>query len=522
MPFPAALTVEALDRTRAGHDPRDLSKLRTLYGPSGAWRQHVDEWLPRHPWENDEKRQIRLQLATYRSDAAGIIDRVKAMLFSEQPQITGGREATVQRLGDNADGAGAPLHAYFADRLVDALTCRRSWVWVELPADPADFDRRMATQADVEARGLNSAYLRTIDPRAVYDWREDATGLVWVKFREEDTRDADEPWEEPRKVVRWTWIDRAEVAVYEWVQQPKGPSVPQEKDVVSAVSRVAHGRASHPVRCMALPEGLWLLDRMRESIVAALRSRNNLDFTLTVASGALLAVTARAHDPGSPPLTGTGVYVGLTRDSDGEDNIKFVEPSGQNTALIAKRANEAVAEVYEVAQQAANNTGATGSGGKYQSGNAKVEERAVLEAMLADYATRVKTFIADVLRAVADAEGWTAAERESVNIDGLYGWHNLVLPEFLSAATLSVELKALSPEAVRSIARSQAQRIMPPGRALETVLSEIAEADDDLVRQLGGVGPDGQSLAAMSGALGGANGRARVPGDADGDGIPNE
>lgn len=477
------MQVKLLQECHPDYDGEYLSKLDALYEGGKAFHAHKRGLLPKAAAEPMGLYQERLSRATYANHTAPILNFFGAYLFSESPRVSGLEDYA--GFEDDVDRKGSSWTSFWREAFIEALRRRTAWVWVNLPARSED--EVIETRLDEERSGALDAFLTLLPD--VHSWEEGADGrLLWVMCRSQSTERAD-PTQPRIPVWRWTLIDGSQIRRWEWRGEELGEE-PKDEDDATELDVVEHNFGELPVVRLEMPKGLWLGEKIYDPAVSAFQGRCDLDWGLYRGAHALLTITGRWEAKASPTV-GPGYWLQLTRDKDGSDEAKYVEPSGATLKLLIEDLRERRQELYRVTQQMALAADAQ-SQHIAQSGESKKRDYQATEVVLAAYADVVLAAMNAAADLVAIARD---IKPETVKVSGLDGWQSLSLDEFLNASALASEAKRLSPAFVKVLARRQVERIL--GRdltadELEIIQREIDESDPNALPGFGpGIGlPD--------------------------------
>lgn len=466
-------TVKELNRTHPAHDAEEIGRMRGLYEGGKAWRKHVGHWLPQLPEEPSEQYKNRSAAALYENHFGPALDLFTAHMFSETPTLAGVPEsgnaaAYWHNLSERADAHAMSWSAFWRERLTTAMWAGRSWVWMDLPR-PRE-DAAPATLADQLGSGALDAYLRAPAPESVINWNHDDAGLAWVVIASV-AHLQDGPLGASAEVHRWTVIDRERILVYE--VPTKNGEDPREDTEASLVGDIAHGWDRVPVIEMALPSALWLGARMRDPAVAHVRQRNELSWALRRAAVVLLALTERAGSPASQdperPTVGHAWSVRLTRDDEGADEIKFVEPAGSAYSLLAEDVERLEKAFYRTIHQAA--VAVDPSAARVQSGASKAADWVTQQIVMSAIAPAVRDAMRDTARAIAKHR---MDPVDAIEIHGLDGWQSLDLDELTALNDLLADAKTASPTLFSELAKLLVRRVHGiSDAALADIMAEL-------------------------------------------------
>ncbi len=354
--------------------------------------------------------------------------------------------------------------AWFRELFLEAQIGQCGYAWVNLPARAPGVT--YGSRADEEAAGLLRPYLVLLTPEQVIDWEEDERGrLMWVMVRGVDERR--ERVEDSRlRVHRWTWIDATTIRRWEWRSPSEDQPDPKPEDTAAELAPVQHGIGRLPVVRMALPSGLWALNKVADPAAALTRRSNDLDWSLHRAAHALMAIHSKWGD--EEPVLGPGYYLKLGID----DRVEYAEPSG--VSFEAQAAHEAALreELYRVVQQMAVSADADATRTR-ASGESKARDWQALEIILSAYGELVRATMHEVLEVVAAARH---DEVPDLAVKGLDGWNLEDLPTFLQGALVGRGL-VKSETFARTIAKRVVTRLLQDEVSPETIEEIVEEID---------------------------------------------
>lgn len=464
------MKVKTLDQRHPSLDQGRLGRLWALYEGGERWERLLDTWFPKLAAESDEVWIERKANARYVNHAGSVVSMLAAALFAEAPQIEGLEGDYWGRLWLDCDGQGSAWARWWQARLEDAQVGRHAFIWVNLPARPADI--LVDNRADEERQKLLDAYLVPLTAEQVIDWGEDARGqLTWI-LAKDSTSERNGPDEIRRTTTRWTYIDATRIRRWTWTATEQKPT-PDPDDEVTEASPIEHRIGRLPVVRLQLPPGLWTMGKVEGPAVLALRARNDLSWALHQAANELLVLTTKWED--NKPVLGHGRYLTLQRDKDGEDTAAYVGPSGVAFEHLAADVGATREEVYRAVQQMALSSDASSAKARL-SGESKAEDWRALDIVLAAYQDLVLQAMRQVLGVILAARG----EGAEPSVSGLDGWQSEDLAGWLEACSLATDAAEMSFKFRQLVAKRQAQRVLQDevdAKDLEEVYQEIDEAE---------------------------------------------
>lgn len=465
-----AITVERLNTTNPAYDAEQLEDCHALHTGGAAWRARRARWFPQHPQEVQSTYDHRISRTTYENNAGAVLDMVKGLLFSVPPRVSDWEAPWTSAWLRDVDGLGSNLATWGERFFAAALVEQRAFAWVNLPSRQEEF----ANLADQEAAGALDPFLVLLTGRGIIDWERDARGaLVWLMHRGVDypRSDIGEP---RRKRYTWTYISREEVRRWQWLGDDMD-SEPHDDDVPKALPPVRHGFRGMPGVELALKDEEFMAGKLRDPAVELTRQQNDLHYALYRAAHPVLWVRSKWTE--EDPKIGPGVWFQLRRDTEGSDEMGYVEPAGTSFALLADRVTKTREGLYRVVSQMAQS--ADGNATRAQmSGRSKAADWKATEVLLADYAALVKPALVQILRLVSRVRD----TEMTPTIAGLEGWHDMSANDWLVAAAQATTVIQYSEHANRMIALEEVRRLFPHAREedIAKVADEVYAADIDL------------------------------------------
>ena len=489
-----AVQVKTLNQLHPSLDPTWYDKIRQLYTGGKSWHEHVGEWLPQQPMEPPKVWAFRKARATYQNIFGGVVDFYPAYVFSAQPKIAS-TDAFYVDLQTSTDGGNEKWSTFWSNALTDMLLDQRVWIWVNLPKAQETVDGEPVAFTDLAAQtasGALNAHLKRMKAENVRDFVMGDDGLLeWIVFHEAFSER--KQLNEPRvNVHHWTFIDRANVTVYEWRQGTgaNAKDAPGPEDVADELGTMAHGlKNAVPVIPLEVKRGLWLGEKLFDPVVSLLRGRNDLDWGLYHVAHPLLVLISK-KTPESPTL-GAGHYFRLSRDQEGSDDAKYLEPPGTNLKTLAADVDRRRTEVFRTAHQmamAADPSAAEAS----RSGSSKVLDYKMTEIICDAYAQVIEDGMVAALRMIAQIRAGMGAP-DVLAITGMEARNRPSLEVFLNSLVLATDAKQMSATFRKEAAKAQAERVIGTeidDETMKKIREEIEAAPDDLSAMFGFGSPD--------------------------------
>lgn len=385
-------------------DPALFRRYDALYRGGPAFARLLEDFLPKNPLESSQVYALRKQQAFYRSYLGPIIDFFSAQLFASPFLVRtteGGKpaepDAFYAEIHEDVDMNGTDLVTYMKARFVSAMVKGVAWILAEMPDDEGIAPE---AKADWAARGLGRVRLCPLEAENVVDWECDDYGaLRWAittsrAMRRENPRDE-------RGMVTDTWrlYDAEDVETFQVVYDPKKKR-PRPDDEIPSLGRRPHRFPRVPLVRLALPDGLWLLNRAADAQIEHFRLAAAMSWAIkrTCYPMALF----QADDPDSTPIPITGP--GYTLKIGAKDNLTWLSPGSTPFDVLTAAIAEHKDEIYRIAQQMASsvNNNATALN---RSGQSKEADAAATEICLHAYSVHVKGAMEEVFELVSDGRG---------------------------------------------------------------------------------------------------------------------
>ncbi len=445
-----------------------------LYAGGEQLKAHADRYLVPRQKEPRDVYAERLLRVFYENHAGSIVDWYTSTLFRREPVMSfqGGFETSrtfYSEFVEDCDRKGTSLTEFFRARFLEALVYGRSHVLVDFPR----VERKLGTRAEEDEGGASRAYLVGYSPEELINWSLDAHGnYEWVVLRTSHLakeRVEEAKWQE---VTRWVYYDRREYRVYERTAAPRGFGIERfEEDggrgKIELKAAGTHGLAklnTVPLFELAMPEGLWMMNRAGLLQLEHFNKSNALAWALTMG---LFAMPVIYSEREWNQMVGESYYIQLGP----QDKFGWTEPQGTVYQIAHDNLERLRDEIYRVCwlMQA----GGPLSGGGAQSGVSKQWDFAITEEVLRAYGDAVKESLKRVLKAIE------AAREDNVAIS-VTGMDEFQIGDFSSQLADAQKLLSLG------IGSPTLQKEIFKTLALQYLSDAPQETKDRIVREIEG------------------------------------
>ncbi len=269
------------------------------------------------------------------------------------PKLPGDVAEFCEAFEKDCDRSGTSLTDFFARVAEACLQYKSVYVVLDTPGPAAGDDAPLTLQAQQDA-GLFNPFLVLYSPSSVINWETDSYGnLEWatIKIRVQDQQFL----EEPAVTDYWYYFDRQQVALYErQVKQANAGDAAapaatggEEMATLAAGYPKPHAMtqaAKVPIHKIALPEGLWLANRVFAPLCNHFNQDNALDFGLMQANLPQLTITDGENGvyEENPTISAVGYHhlpYGAT--------MTFLEPEGRSYEAAQKRIDALEERIYK-------------------------------------------------------------------------------------------------------------------------------------------------------------------------------
>jgi hypothetical protein len=369
------------------------------------------DYIKKRPGEDQKLYDIRIGRFTYTNALGQAIAAQVGKISSGAVTIDDADDDFWEAFRDGTDRLRKRSERELLEALFrEMLMFGGGYVQVEKPAS----DAAPVSLAQEEALGL-TPYICLHSARSVVNWGEADGQLAWIKIRQ--IEDVTDPFEAPRKIATWTFIDATTIAVYSAEIKLKGDrivevkvgeewkSVDSDEAKVSLKSKpIAHGFPRIPVFRVCVPPDMWAGNS------AYLIAIQALDLENSRYDAGIMSYVQRTYKPVSnPDMDLSASFV------DNDDPIKssnahilkadafqFNEGAGSTVTTIGEYVTELHDRIRSLfGQQQASAT----KGAVEQSGASKKMDFVAQEVLLRAFGSLLVDVYQDALRMVAIAAG---------------------------------------------------------------------------------------------------------------------
>lgn len=491
----AGKTYATLRQTHDDYDADYWQELRALYeGGKTLLRNDklMSRLFPPHRAEHDGLYTERKRRALYIPYPAEIIDHLVAGVTSDPISMAiGGDQEKPEPLPEfyaefvedvSPDGGSrVSLNEHLSDQLRMALQTLCAWTLVDLPP-PGQYP----SLADQENAGALRAYAVAIDPESVIDWEVDANGqFLWVMIHVVERRRATIDASRSQIVERWTYYTRDEWVRYERARDINKPF--DDKDVIPEADRGAHSFGQVPLLRLALPEGLWAMNKM------ASVAREHFNKRSALAWGEFQSLLPELYEFLGPEGGAKGVRIGENQEDPSrgtnqrrgqgfvqqrghEDRAEFVGP---DVAPFneARQSCDALRDdmhrvMHQMALSAANNSAAL-----KRSAESKQQDTAAVEIVLRELGRLGRKFAEAILNMVSLGRREETIANEWV-AKGMAEFDSVTVSDSLKDA-LDIDMLRIESATFRKRHRMQIARAVLEGKVSPEDLDEIEKELDE-------------------------------------------
>lgn len=356
------VTIELLNREHPEYTlyAHDWRRFELLHAGGVRLRLAAGEFLMKRPKEVMDVYRERVKRFIYQNILGPACGWYVAKLYQREPKIEfTGDEAFYIDFLKNCDRHGTSFIEFDAKVFLSQLLYGKAYVLTDKPAADAE----PADRGEEIAQGLDQPYLVLYDPIQVINWETDDFGnLEWCVIRCAEV-EQEGPFGKASTKICWYVYDRQNFWRYEAEADDKGEL---KKDtlqlvdgprphVLAAVNRV-------PVRCLDVPESLWLTNRAYLQLLSHLDTENTYDWKLFMSNLAQLVISG-ATDVQGLKMSETG-FLHLPEP---EAKAFYLEPSAttfeESRLCLQGRREEIYRQFYLQAQGRPSSASASANSG---------------------------------------------------------------------------------------------------------------------------------------------------------------
>ncbi len=418
-------------------------KYRHLYSGGEDLKNNAGEYLVQRQKEPMDVYGERLNRVFYENYIGSIVDWYAATLFRREPVLIfdGANQAGKGFFGafaDDCDRKGSSLNDFFQKQFVAASVSGSSFVLVDFPRSRYE----PGSRAEEDALGASRAYLVDYSAEDVINWSHDEHGnYEWVVLRTKSVRKERIEDVEWKTETRWFYYDKQQFQVFRRIESAT------EKSQIELVDQGRHALANQqrvPLFKLALPEGLWLLNKAGLLQLEHFNKSNALSWALTMG---LFAMPVIYSDREWNQIVGESYYIQLAPG----DRFGWTEPEGHVFQIAANNLARLQEEIYRVCYL----TQAGGGRSQVrlsQSGLSKQRDFSITQEVLRAFGDVVKEGIKRVLTAinVAREDGLTISVTGMDEFD--IGDFSLELADAKNLLALGIDSQTLKQQIYKKLA----------------------------------------------------------------------
>jgi len=306
-------------------------------------KKKAEHFLAKRQKELAEVFAARVQNFTYQDVLGTSLGWYQSAMFKDAPDIHIRKGETDVEAPDkfypaflaDCDRAGTTFISFARRAFMSMLQYQHTYVLTDLPT--TGIETPMASLADQKASGALNPYLVLYDPRQVINWETDSYGnLLWVVIA---TTTEQQQFAKPSELTdRWYYFDRTSYAVYEAVRKDRS----KKQEVARLADSGPHALADKgrvPIRRLAVPDALWLANRVYLHALAHLNTENALDWGIK--QGCLPVLWVKGDFEEGPVRSEVG-YIQVPDNGD----IGYLQPDSSSFEIADKRLGGIREEMY--------------------------------------------------------------------------------------------------------------------------------------------------------------------------------
>lgn len=389
----------------------------------------------------------------------GLLAKVRSWFLGGGTPSSEGDTAYWHDLNRNCDGMGQDLSAFFIRVCREVMIHKRAYVMPKFGKSAEH-----ANAKEQKDSGDLDATLVFLSARDVDDWQYDSRGtLAWVRTHKVE-KIRSNPAAQP-DTERHTWVYITKSASYRYELKYKNTEPPEDTVLVSCGPVELHDAGRLPVIQIPVPEGLWVMERLADTILALFNRQSAASWNLdSLAFTIILFKTMK--DLGSVTIPDVGGF----KVDPGEDVTIISPPADGNTAQ--QNDIDRIKEDLFLAIQAMVLVAAAKDEQGRQSGVAKQRDFGTLSTLLGAFAGPIRDSIEEC---VAIIRAYRGDDELVLAVQGLDKFDVQSLEQKLKNTESFLKLPDLPPSARKwaTLDASLAMTANAPAEVREAVVHEI-------------------------------------------------
>lgn len=429
---------------------------------NGFANQRNRRFLYQWEGEPDPVYETLWQRSEYINYVSAIVDYFCQWLFTEPPQINpveGSKSPDwFAPFTANATGGGRSFVDFVKDSFLGVLQSQRGG-WL------IGRDDSVAAVSAKDDQVILTPYIAN----EIFDWQHDCSGeLEWIVLcKKQQFRDFPAQREE---IETFTYLDRAQWQSWDVVKDGKTENLTTD-------GPVAHNLGKVPFVELAVPPGMWILDKIAQPCIGLYNRWNRLKNAEALAC--IVQPYLVSSDGDTSRVVGEGPIMKLRPAVEGKaaEDFGWKTPDTGPLDFIAKQIQEARDEVYRIVHQMSLAVDSKAVGAIARSGASKIEDRRSSQILLAAYGSYVAPAMQRTVMLLSEIYG----DNTTWSIDGFKNFDVSSLDDELNTAALAQSLGFKSMTARKRIEMKAIGRILDGED--ETTMQVIEEETDDAYEQ---------------------------------------
>lgn len=448
----------------AGNESRTLIRPTSLWDQAslGFSGQRNRRFLYQWEGEPDPVYETLWQRSEYINYVAAIVDYFCQWLFTQPPQIRPNEGADVPAwfgpFTEHCTGSRRAFVDFVKDVFGSVLQCQRAG-WLIGRDDSVG-----AVSAEDD-----QVILTPYEASEIYDWQHDCTGeLEWIVLcKKQQYRDFPDQRKEQET---FTFIDRDMWQSWDVVKDGKTESLLTD-------GPTSHGLGQVPFVELAVPSGMWILDKVAQPCIGIYNRWNRLKNAEALAC--VVQPYLVSADGDTSKVIGEGPIMKLRpalKDGGGAEDFGWKTPNVGPLEFISAQLEKARDEVYRVVHQMSLAVDSKAVGAIARSGASKIEDRRSSQILLTAYGS----YVAPAMIKTVELLSLIYGDKTQWSLDGFKNFDISSLDEELTTAAMAQSLGFKSVTARKRIELKAVGRILDgeDESTMETIEEETNDAYD--------------------------------------------
>lgn len=482
MDIPQKLKYKDLSTTHPDFDQEQIKKLCLLYQGGKNLKENAKLFLTKEPFESPAQYNSRLQAVSYKNYLSQIINDYTSELFSKNLSLTSDEYLSpiYEEFWYKTDKSDKSILHFMEEIFHEAVLYGKSYFGLDLPKSDQEFTSLAEEEASLEA----IPYLFNISPLSVINWKKDEHGKYQFLVLQNEEIIQENPFSSERYTLCTfkIWFKENEQVHYA-IYQGKTKKQFKAQDEFQLTDQGTVSFQQIPIFCLDIDRHLCIGSLIGELCQDLLKKESALNFAM---QRSLFAIPVYKQGPELPddnsiseisqnPHRGQSTAQRMRQNGFAvigpNDDLSFVEPSGQSFEINQQKIEHLTNEIYRIVNQMSHSI--QSSQANYRAALSKQLDQRSKQLILETYAHLIKKTIKKVISTIAEARG----DKFEFQIHGMNDYQNtsrdILIQEAQSISQIFIPSKTFKVKYLAKLANSLFEDFLPEEK--EQIEQEILQ-----------------------------------------------